>query len=452
MRCDKYLAPERNAIDIIVNFYGEDPYLQECQKLATKRVFCYFDFHARVGQVTKVPCVQKTPSTELKAEVRRRVLIELIDSIWDDEVETREIIKNLARIYCTGKNGEMFYYLQAKRCLRVLTMGEVLKEPSAQVASIPLHSYIQKVVAALWEVHIQLKDCTDAYSTYTRINAVAMIREIAFKLYDSERPKLKTIAYEGIPLKFPVVGNLVRELHDLLLTDSQFVSAYLLMANLCKTSAEATENEALCYQKMLRSVPEHNKGHAFVCYRSAYFYEKKLMDTSKALDYYHKAIIANPQCYQALFKLGYYAAADGRFIEAAELLNQAIRVIFCGRSTEPDKNGTYRNWLSLSLKDSQYVYKAYMLLANIAINTSQEYAAKAFIGRACMAATRFDEATLIRHTSDENDPQFDMFMQYHHTSTPVWAIWQVLKPWSEDIIQDYFVRDIVRERLARWRV
>ena len=68
-----------------------------------------------------------------------------------------------------------------------------------------------------------------------------------------------------------------------------------------------------------------------------------------------------------------------------------------------------------------------------------------------MAATRFEAATAIRQISNDRDAQFDAFMNYHRYSTPVWAMWQVMSPWTENIIHDIFVRDIVRDRLSQWR-
>jgi Tfp pilus assembly protein PilF len=248
----------------------------------------------------------------------------------------------------------------------------------------------------------------------------------------------------------PQPVELIRELSELLNQDPQFVSAYLLKANVYKLSHAPDNTEALCYNKMLEAVPNRSKGHAFVWYRSAYYYEKKLLDMETALAHYQEAVRLNPGCYQALFKLGYYAASDKRFDEAEALLNRAIKEIFRGRSTDPNENGEYRNWLSLYLKDSQYVYKAYMLLAKIALNRNHEFAIKSSVGRACMAATRFDETTLLRHIADMGELQYLDFLNYHQLSTPVWAMWQLLRPWSEDIVRDYYVRDIVRQKLQRW--
>lgn len=448
---------EENTVDVVVNCPEEDLYYQECRRLGVKRLYCSFSFHTRDPHITDVQ--QKEPVNRglTKKQARQQLLRQLIANIWNDDPVTKKQIFDIVDLYLgKGKEakeerGELFYFLQAKRCLRVLTMGEVLKDPNAQVTSIPMLPYIENCLSALWGVYLGLEGRTDSYSCYARINAGNMIREIVTKLYDSERLKIRNIAADGKYLEIPQPLSLLRQLRELLDRDPGFVSAYLLMANVYKLSNAPDEAEAWCYEQLLKLVPKKQRGHAFVWYRSAYYYEKKLMDVDKALEHYRCAVKLNPDCYQALFKLGYYAAADNRFNEAEALLHRTIQAIFRGRSTDPNEDGEYRNWLSLSLKDSQYVYKAYMLLAKIALNRNQEYTLKSHIGRACMAATRFDEATLIRHISAANDQQFKDFLAYHQWSTPVWAMWQVLKPWSEDIVQDYFVRDIVRRHMERWK-
>lgn len=446
---------ENDAIDVILNYMGNDPHLQTCQQMGIRRIYSYFDCHTKVAQVTVFPVTVLPAGQETKVEARQKIIRELINQIWEAEPETRGSIQNIAEIYMSTPERDLFYFLQSKRCLRVLSMGEVLKEPSAQVRSIPLHPYVLELLSALWEINSRLMKCTDAYSTYTRVNAASMIRETIYMIYDTDRPKLKAIKYQDTQFSLPSVDVLIKEMQRLLTDDPQFYSAYLLMANIYKITIAANDIEELCYKKMLDLVPSRSEAYAFVWYRCAYYYEKKLIDMDKALEHYQMAVKVNPRCYQALFKLGYYAAADGRYNEAESLLNRTIQVIFCGRSPEPDEKGMYGNWLTLSLKDSQYVFKAYILLARIAINRSQEYAAKAYIGRACMAVTNFDEATLIRHLSDEAQDSsdvnaFDKFMKYHQQSIPVWAMWKVLSPWSEDIIQDYFIRDVVRQHLERW--
>ena len=73
---------------------------------------------------------------------------------------------------------------------------------------------------------------------------------------------------------------------------------------------------------------------------------------------------------------------------------------------------------------------------------------KFFIADACFAAMIFERAKLVQQASDRNE--FVDFWGYHHLSEPVWAMWKILEPWTEDIIRDFRMRDIVREKLNQW--
>lgn len=449
------LVPDEksNCIEIVMNS-EKDPYLDRCKQLGIKRLYCKANFNADM----MCAVVEKQPSALVpqqngitnKQILRRHLLYELIRSIWNDE-SARNEIQQIADIYLNQSGGELFYFLQAKRNLRVLVMGEVLKERTAQVTNISLLPYIKSCVTSLWQAYRKLSTVEGLHAKYTRINIANKLYEITAKLYDTERPRIAELCS---PPEIPV---LIQELEDILEQEPKLVSAHLLLANICSAFAWKSDAEDLCYRRLWNTISRGSRDYAFIWYRNAYFYEKRKKDLGKALEYYRYAVQLNQDCYQAWFKLGYYAAAEKRYDQAEYFLKQMISSIFRGRSTDPDENGAYTNWLALSTKQNQYIYKAYMLLAKIALNRNQENAIRAYIGRACMAATRFEEATVVRQVSDyRNDSgyemQFQAFEQYHRYSTPVWAMWQVLSPWTENVVQDPFVRDIVRERLARWTV
>lgn len=451
---DAALIPENEpgSVDIVLNYFDNDPYVTECKNLNIRRIYCYFDFspEKRWGYVTDTPLLSDygLQTSQDKSQLRSSVLMVLINNTWKDNAEECQNVRRIAKAYLENSQGDMFQLLQARSCLRVLTMGEVLKEPSAQIAKIQMDSYIKQILSSLWEMWIRLESQSDTYSSYTRVNAAIMINDVVNRLYDSDYGKLSTIQYTQQTFYTIHEGMLIQMLKQIVADDPEFMTAYLLLACCCKNLPVTNRTEEQCYLQILNSVPGNKKRYAFIWYRIGRFYEKKYRDLEKAIDYYRRAVQTDSRFYQAMFKLGYFAAADGRFIDAEAWLNSAIQAIFCGRSTEPDPDGTYKNWLSLSLKDSQYAYKTYVLLAKISINNTREYSARSFIGRASLAATKFEEATLIRQASDPKE--FNSFEKYHRLSAPVWAMWQVLKPWCEDIIRDYFIRDIVRERLSQW--
>ena len=447
-------SSEEGSVDIILNFFGNDSHCQECQLLGIKRIYCYFSFsHEKkmYGRVTEQPLFSdhELASVENKALLRRDVLNCLITAIWSSDPAPQNSVLNIAKAYVGNSQGDLFYYLQAKRSLRFLTMGEVLNEPTACVTKIKYDPYIKQTIEAMWELYVNLEGCADAYSSYTRLKAASTIREIISKLEPGNLENLKQIGYSGRPLCIFSSGEMISRIKYLIEENPQFLAAYLCLAGQCRNMPAGDRGEESCYLRVLQEIPNGRAEYAFIHYRIGYYFEKKHANIKKAIEYYLAAVAVDPEYYQALFKLGYFAAKDGRFSEAESMLNRTIRAIFRGRSPEPDEYGTYPNWLALSVKESQYAFKAYMLLAKIAINSNREYSAKAYVGKACMAATRFDEAGLVRHVSSKFE--IDRFLNYHKLSEPVWAIWKVLKPWSDGIVQDFYVRNIVHERLSRWK-
>ena len=440
---------ESNSVDIVLNCQ-EDPYLDHCKRYGIRRIYCDFDFNNLCGAVADEPGAVLPQLFPDKQLLRRSFLVSLIAKLWANDLNMQGQIQRIANIYLENSNGELFYFLQAKRNLRVLTMGEVLKDRSAQVTKIAMLPYIKNMIAALWETYCRLELVPGIHGMYAKNNAANKICEIAELLYDSERIRINDITYMGRQCMPPQMEQLLKNTQQLVEMVPEFVSAYLLMANICKSHMWKTETEEWCYQKIRQSIAADSRDHAFIWYRHGYFYEKRKKDLGRALECYQRAVQLNPECYQARFKLGYYAAAKDRFQEAETSLRKMIQSAFHGRSTDPDEDGAYSSWLSLSAKESQYVYKAYILLAKIALIKTRENALREYVGRACMAATRFTEATVIRQVSDMGAADYTKYMEYHRFCTPVWAMWKVLSPWSENVIHDQFVRDIVRSYLARW--
>lgn len=443
---------EEGSVEILINFFGNDPYRQECQLRGINRIYCYFSFSQdkMYGKVTDQPLVsdQELPSERNKAPLRQNVLNSLIEAIWSSDPTTLKSILNIANAYVGNSQGDLFYYLQAKRSLRFLTMGEVLNEPDARINQIKYVPYIRQTMEAMWELYVKLEGHPDAYSRYTRLKAASTIREIASRLNQWDQNNLNQIEYRNRPFCIPSQAEMVIKIKELIKDEPQFLSAYLCMAGQCRNMPDGDQGEENCYLRILQEIPNGRADYAFIHYRIGYYFEKKHGNTQKATEFYRSALLLDPEYYQALFKLGYFAAKDGRFAEAESMLTRTIRSIFHGRSPEPDSNGTYPNWLALSIKESQYAFKVYMLLAKISINSNRENSARGYVGKACLAATRFDEAGLVRHISSPFE--ITRFLEYHKTSEPVWAIWRVLKPWSAGIVQDPFVRNIVQERLFRW--
>lgn len=439
-------ANEEKCVDIVLGHKGKDPFKEACRQRGIRRIFLRLTREDEAASPEdRGPMEQGIIAASCKEAVGK-----LIEEIWAEAPSEQAAVTEIFDLYT--ENG-LFYLLQAKRSLRVLNMAEVLQEPSAKVSHIPLYPYIKRILEGLWKIYTSLEAKEDAHSIYARINAASMIREVACRLYDNDLETAKKIEANGKSLIVFPSNELDRQARKLLDRNPDFVSVYLLMASLCSSDLQLEQMEEAYYLRALKSSPSWQRGYAFIWYRIGQFYEKKCGDVQRALDSYTRAYQANPEYYPALFKLGQYAAVDGRFNEAESKLNVMLQILFHGRSTDPDEHGEYKNWDMLSLKDVQYVYKAYILLAKIAINSNHELSAKKFVGKACLAATKFEEARLVRIISDA-DPeelrQFLIYQIYHKKSMPVWCMWKVLSSWSEHIVQDLFVRQIVRDRLMRW--
>ena len=451
-----YLRPnnESSNVEILVNYFGEDPYLQECRIQGITRIYCYLSFEHMYMSVSAKPFsseqdLPRVPGIS-KSMLRKSALIDLIALIWQNEPNIEAAIQNIATLYTSNPRGDLFHYLQIKRSLQFLSMGDVLNEPSVRVEHIKLYSYLRQAIEAIWFVYLNLEMCTDPYSQYARIKSAGMIHSVYQKITPNDRPLLNKIAFPFFSTPFRVITpeEMIDMLRDLISEHPDFKSAHLRMAAVCRVISTSDRAEELCYLRVLQSVTKEQRDYAFIWHRCGYFFEKKYKDIEKAKAFYRTAIKADPEYYQSLFKLGYFAASEGKFTEAEALLKQTITAIFCGRSTEPDGNGQYDNWLALSLKDSQYIFKAYILLAKIAIRSNREYSAKTFIGKACLAATHFEAAGLVSHASTPDE--FDPFNAYHRFGEPVWAIWHALRPWSNGIIHDDYVNNIIRERCKQW--
>jgi tetratricopeptide (TPR) repeat protein len=441
---------EEGGVDIVINYFGEDPFLQESRFQGIKRIYCYFSFVGKYALMTDNPLfsehqLQKT--SENNAILRRRALTNLISVIWDDEPETMESIQNIAELYTCNDHGDMFFYIQTKRSLNFLNMPEVENEPSAQVSQIRYSPHIQQTLEALWEIWVSLEGRTDAYSQYAQIKAAKMMRDVMSELSEKDRRLTGNIVFLGKIFQVPPVEILYRKLQRLISKYPRFLSAHLYMADLSRYLQVEGEQEESCYLKILKLIPREKSYYAFLWYRLGHFYEKKRRDYHSALHYYRTAATIAPSYYQALFKLGYYAAVERRFEEAANLLKKTIAAIFHRRSVEIDECKGFSIWEDLSLKETQYVFKSYIMLAKVAINSNREYSARAYIEKACTAASYFQQAYLVQRVSLPSEVR--EFGGYHETSEPVWAMWKVLEPWGEEIILDYEVRETVRENLRR---
>lgn len=461
-RWERNLRPdsEENGVEVVLNYYGEDPYQTECAQEGIRRVYLYFSLNDKIAVCRKTTArtkaaILKQPGCcfNSKYATRTNAVEQLIEVIWEENFEQQNALacvfslyKNIAlrKGFCT----DLFYLLQAKRSLRVLNMGEVLQEPSAKVSHIPLQEYIRRILLGLSWFYQNLDENgnEDVYTTYAKVNAANMIREVERLLFEGDKTKIQ--------FYLATEDELIRELRPVQAKEPQFLSLYLLMANVYQLNWRQNPIQKELYAQVLHSLPGNSRRAGFVWYRLGLYYEK-CNDLNRAMPCYQKSVQMDRMCYMAWYKLGYFAARENLYNEAEQYLTQMIKVIFHGRSTSPDEDGEYRNWSHINLKELQYTYKSYISRAKIQIIKKGEFSTRALIGKACLDVSKYENPDMIFKIADEETETSDWiayqaYLKYHKTSAPVWAMWQVLHPWSENIVRDSFVRYVVKNRLAQW--
>lgn len=450
---------EENGVEVVLNYYGDDPYLEECTQSGIQRLYLYFSLDDKIAVCSETAIKTKESILEdknncfnSKYETRTNAVERLIEKIWDKNTDQKNALKDVLCLYKdnSGKDfhTDLFYLLQAKRSLRVLNMGEVLQEPTAKISHIPLQDYIGKILAGLTQFCNELNktNIKNVYTTYAKVNAANMIREVERLLFESEKGK--------IPFYLATEDELIQELLLIQEKEPQFLSIYLLMANVYQVNWKQNLIQEELYKQVLRSLPGNSRRAGFVWYRLGLFYEKN-NDMNQAMYCYQKSVQMDRMCYIAWYKLGYYTARENHYDKAEQYLTQMIKVIFHGRSTSPDEDGEYRNWRHINLKELQYVYKSYISRAKIQIIKQGEFSTRALIGKACLDVSKYEDPDIIFKIADPQAGTIDWsayqaYLNYHKTSAPVWAMWQVLRPWSEKIVRDSFVRYVVENRLAQW--
>lgn len=440
---------EENGVDIVINFYGNDASRMECASRGIIRIYLYWELGQSEIAVEKIPRERKylLHDKTRQGYTPQKVLCRLVEEIWEKDKNLVHL-KNLLNIYIDGSTAinDLFYLLQAKRCLQALNTGSILENMEPEKIEVTSRDYLCEMLVRLSSIYRALSENQDPYSVYMRINAVALFWEVVRLLPMSNYELVKTIVEAGGRVAIPPVRELLVQARGLLEENPQFLSGLLMMANLYRSDPEEDGKEEACYLKALQSGSKEKKEYGFIWYRVGTFYEKARRDIKTAVRCYGKATQANPRCYQALFRLGYHSMLEGHLKESENMLNLAIDAILNGRNPERNQEQEYPNWQFLSLKEARYIYMAYILLAKIALNSGREYAAKAAVGKACLAATKFEEALLVSNLAEKGaqpDAGYINFKQYHEVSQPVFTLWHILEPWSQYIVQDDYVRHVV---------
>lgn len=224
--CDKPVHSRKDAeeelrkgggtdIDIILNlnvFYWEDD-LPKWSDIARQHESAWLDQEWADSSIGNSGFVLRNdhrvfvtyqPPKRKKMKFYRKLIDRLIFQIWNSEEETlqREQLLILNRLYFKH---HLLGFLQSKRALRMMNMGEALEFDLGQ-QTIPVDGYIRDMLLAFDRfyqdtVELQREPKVSPYTYYANINIARKIREVFQMLEKNRRPNgVRTVAFQVSPI------------------------------------------------------------------------------------------------------------------------------------------------------------------------------------------------------------------------------------------------------------
>lgn len=418
-----------------------------------------------------------------KAELESQVLEHLISRIWKDSERDAECIQKVRELYLANN---LYPLLQYKRAFRVLRMGEAI-DANIGISKITPEPVIIEMLRSFWRVYAVLRskqrlsvketipegnveDNRSVYGIYACVNAGRCLRQVCLVLRylpddnldcDAEKEELSP---EEARFTICSAQTLVEQLKFLLAKDKSFLATYLLVASISKTSRDLEFAAREYYSYILAQTHPNDIYYAFIQYELGNYYEKIGGNISAAVQYFKQALAQDDKCYQAQYKVSCYDARAGRYQEAEIGFMRVTKILFCGRDSD-----TATNWQQLSLKRTQYAFKAYIWLAKIAYNYYRSTAMVAeWVSKAFQAAKMYQASWLLRRsvdfagepgqeesgaqkfqemTPEQGTLQWAELQSYHQHSEPMHVLWLVLYSWVDGVIQDEYLQTLVKREL-----
>ncbi len=471
-------ADDGNDVDIVLNspVEGKNDF-----SAGHRCIYLNFSFEGTDSgytyQVSSVWGVWETAQTVLtKKELCNGVLTALIPEIWGASSDESDA---LCRIACLYVERNIYQAMQTMRGFRILRMGEAI-DANLDANMVEAHPYILRILCDLWCVYAilhreqkldQIDDQTPfrrcRYSVYACVNAARVLREIyrATRIGANEQITLNTLAqqiaksmdaqgWENSPVgcQFGVcaIEPLMRYLRLILDQDAENLTAYVIAASLCKTDEEAKFSAQDYYEHILDYARGGKKYYSFVQYQLGNYYEKIGKNREAAQQCFQQALARDGMCYQARYKVACADARAGRYTQAQQGFERVIDTIFMGLDPSADQNGNYPAWENIHLKGLQYVFKSYIWLAKIAYNYQDSHTfTVGYIGRASVAATFYEKNLLIERSMDRTaitDEYGSDMTNYYKTGTPIYILWEILRTWTNEVVQDAYLHDIIKRK------
>ncbi len=379
-------------------------------------------------------------------KIGKENIARLIDCLWKDDEINKQDLQNVNNAFW---DNNLFPYLQIKRTFRVVNMGEVLALGTRHY-DIPDDNFIKNMAETFKTVAVECKGnkiSTGVYATYAYVNSCRKIREIYNSLaLNSANRMIVSQKMESVP-------NLLQELNRIYQIFPSYVAMYYLAAYLCQGDSRYTLDAYKYFLDARQYVNnETNELSAFGIYQLGR-YEKKVLNKSEtAFEHYKKAASINSRCYQAVFQVACYYASENKHDLAKKEFERVIEIISEGLELkeipyDDEEIVKQSDWAKLSLKETQYIFKAYIWLAKLALIKYGESAIGIYANKALFAAIAYMISPMLEKCCDATF--YSTVKAYHKKGITVRALFFVLRDMVGDSPANEDLKKAIDEIIAK---
>lgn len=372
--------------------------------------------------------VKFKPPKRKKMKFYRELINSLISHIWYSEGKTKKYLLKLSRLYFED---HLLGYLQSKRALRMMNMGEAL-ELTLEQQTIPAEDYIGHMLLAFDRfyrdsVKLQQKPEVPIYVRHASINTARKIREV-FQLLE-KAPAASRESNGSFPsVTYCSASFLFAELEKLHHQDPQYSGTLLLAAHVCQSEPSQERNAGFYYQQMFEVIAKKDqRAYSFVYYEYGRYIERMENNWNRAFRYYKRAWDLDPLNYRAYFKLACHEAKANRLAAALMSFDDIIQIIrrnFSGGETIV--------WENLSLTCIQYLFKSYIWMWKIYLAVGNYSRAQVYLRNAWEAAEAFQENACLQKIYGVGTNTWKELERYHKKSRPVNLLYQIVRSWLDE--------------------
>lgn len=364
-----------------------------------------------------------------KMEFYRALIDKLIVHIWHSEREASQQ-KQLLKISQLYFETHLLGFLQSKRSLRILNMGETLGL-SLEAQTIPAKGYIENMLLAFNQFYqetttLQQNPEVSPYTLYANINIARKTREV-FQLLGKEPPAVQSKDSGFQSVTYCSAAFLYTELGKLYRREPQYPGTLFLMARVCQSDPSQERNAGYYYQKLFKAITgKDQSAYSFIYYEYGHYIEKMEHNWSRAFRYYDRSAKLDPLSYRALFKCACHEAGNRNFTAARRYFKgvlQIIRTEFSGGETII--------WENLSLSCIQYLFKTYMWMWKIFLSSNDYSGAQACLSNAWKAAEEYQKNECLRKVYDPESDIWKDLEGYHKNSRPVSLLREIVQSWAD---------------------